>query len=337
MQRWSSHFEIYRSICLVANVCWIILQIFHARCIWIGFSACIWTIVSINRHTNSFASCIDSDIAHFRHSVPYNWRTPAAYLFTTLLEFIEAYTMAVVFVCSLSIYFGICMYLMSFCELLQQYFDHLNEEMGKTASSSVERVKLKRLFIEIIQFHADVKQLSWLLLFSSRIAEKFSTNIELIVHSMQRLTKSALASLADLVSILFFNSSMVWCVGLLAFQLVSIFRLSIDYAYYNKDDFKMFFKCYNQGLTLGDNLLILSTASAVCSWMAFYFLVCNLGDNVSNAIERLHQSIYLTSWHLCPVEQQKWVILMLAASQNPVLVKGHASITSSRVLYKQVL
>lgn len=86
-----------------------------------------------------------------------------------------------------------------------------------------------------------------------------------------------------------------------------------------------------------DHMLILSIIGGAGPWMSLMLLVCNYGDNVSSAFEQLHLTIYSTSWHLCPVKQQKLTILMLAASQNSVDVRGFASITCSRAMYKEVI
>lgn len=91
-----------------------------------------------------------------------------------------------------------------------------------------------------------------------------------------------------------------------------------------------------QGLATHNIPFIMSVVFGTVSWMGFMLVVCNFGENVSNAYEALHPAIYDVPWHYCPVDFQKWVVLMLRASQEQTYIRGFFSITCSREMYKQV-
>lgn len=69
--------------------------------------------------------------------------------------------MALIHVCSFSLFFGVCLFLISFCMDLRQCLDGLKEAAEKCAQteSCINRAELKAKLIESIRFQADVKQL----------------------------------------------------------------------------------------------------------------------------------------------------------------------------------
>lgn len=83
-----------------------------------------------------------------------------------MLELLETYAAATLHVCGFSIIFGICVLLMSFCADLQQSLEDLTTEIEDSAvkrskSSHANRMKLKNMLKEFIEFHSMVKQLSF--------------------------------------------------------------------------------------------------------------------------------------------------------------------------------
>lgn len=84
-------------------------------------------------------------------------------------------------------------------------------------------------------------------------------------------------------------------------------------------------------------MLIFVTMTAMITWLTFLLLLCYVGENATNALENIHPAIYETPWQLCPEEFQKCVLFMLKAAQEPIYLKGYASLQCSRALFKQVL
>lgn len=97
--------------------------------------------------------------------LPFNWRTPRSYI---LFQFI----ISVHFAASCSVYcisnilnFGACQFLISFCVDFQQTMQSFSEEIEKIASinkplSAIDRLKLKTMLNDLVQFHGDTQQLS---------------------------------------------------------------------------------------------------------------------------------------------------------------------------------
>lgn len=121
------------------------------------------------------------------------------------------------------------MFLMSFCTHLQQCFGSLDKEIEKGFPSPMQRVKVKTMLYKIIQFHTDVKQLSFFLGTSACYQTVFQYFFNSILLE-NRLTTSSLSMFVDLVTAYFFNSASVWCVGLLIFQVV---RFSLYHMKFN--------------------------------------------------------------------------------------------------------
>lgn len=76
------------------------------------------------------------------------------------------------------------------------------------------------------------------------------------------------------------------------------------------------------------------TRTAMC--LPVFFLTCNFGELVTSAFEELDVPLYNLSWHLIPIEQQRYFILILNAIQKPVVIKGLFSLDCSRVTFKMV-
>lgn len=67
-----------------------------------------------------------------------------------------------------------------------------------------------------------------------------------------------------------------------------------------------------------------------------FLLICNIGESVTIAFEKLNVVIYEMNWHLCPTDLQRHLVLMLAITQQPVIMKGIFSLNSSRITFRRV-
>lgn len=97
--------------------------------------------------------------------LPFNWRTPTNYIYCQLIWVVLLQVVVFIYCGSITLYMGICRYLVIFCEDLKQTVRELNEEIVHMSRSqktltAEERVKLKSLFNALIHFHADMIQLS---------------------------------------------------------------------------------------------------------------------------------------------------------------------------------
>lgn len=70
--------------------------------------------------------------------------------------------------------------------------------------------------------------------------------------------------------------------------------------------------------------------------LPFLYLICHLGEIVTNAYFNLNSSIYNVSWYLCPVEIQKCILPMLLAAEQPIYFNSIASLNCSHDTFKRV-
>lgn len=76
--------------------------------------------------------------------------------------------------------------------------------------------------------------------------------------------------------------------------------------------------------------------SRTAMFLPMYFLICNYGEKVSTAFDNLNETVYGMKWHMCPNDLQKYLVMMLASLQQPVVMKGVFSLDSSRSTFKRV-
>lgn len=166
-----------------------------------------------------------SDCEHFFcYRLPYNWRSPIPFFISMIAETIETYFMGVFAISSCSMIIGACMFLMLFCTDFQQCLKSLTKEIeqnayGGEALPNMNLDKIRKKYYEVIQFHADIRQLSAI----SEIIQYHTKYLLSIFRSFpfKRLATSSASTLMHVVSILFLNSSLAWCIGLLGVQVVS--------------------------------------------------------------------------------------------------------------------
>lgn len=111
------------------------------------------------------------------------------------------------------------MFLALFCTDFQQSLKNLIKETEKNAfsSSAINRRKLETQFCQLIQFHADIRQLSAIIVIQSRIQDD---NLLVISLHFKRLAILSSSIFMNVVSILFLNMTTVLCVGLLGAHVV---------------------------------------------------------------------------------------------------------------------
>lgn len=107
------------------------------------------------------------------------------------------------FCCSLTMYFGICKILVAFCNDFKQTVQHLNGEIKKITRSnkplpSIERVKLKMMFNDLVRFHTDVRELSVTNL--DYQCEKICLNFRFRFHSKKKCFKACWSILTHISS-----------------------------------------------------------------------------------------------------------------------------------------
>lgn len=80
---------------------------------------------------------------------------------------------------------------------------------------------------------------------------------------------------------------------------------------------------------------IVKPISAISLWIVLFYMLCNFGDEVTDAFLDLNESIYDLLWYQLPVDQQKYVILMIFNANHPVYLEGLV-IRSVRETFRKV-
>lgn len=94
--------------------------------------------------------------------LPYNWKTPTAYLFTMVIQFAATFYLGAIIVCFI-LFGGLCEFLVAFKHDLTQRILHLEKRIficsfkgyGCTTSNNINR---KVCLHEIFQFHSQALQ-----------------------------------------------------------------------------------------------------------------------------------------------------------------------------------
>lgn len=130
------------------------------------------------------------------------------------------------------------------------------------------------------------------------------------------------------------NSTVVCCDLLLQTHFVSlIYYIFIEKTFSNDFCFDI---AYIQGLKYGDKLLINGAISILIIWLPMFHLLSNFGEDVIGAFVELNDEIFHMSWYLCPVNLQRYIVVMAAMAEKPVLMRGFATLNCSRQTFKQV-
>lgn len=144
--------------------------------------------------------------------------------------------MASIYVCSFTMLFGACIFLQSFCVDFCQRLRNLDEMIRRspwieTSSSSSAQSSLKATVVEVIRFHANIKQLRMrfphfsyyfvLCLRRSFVTLHLFPLPDLFAFgSFNRLLGASTLAFREMVSILLINTASMWCVALLELQVV---------------------------------------------------------------------------------------------------------------------
>lgn len=88
---------------------------------------------------------------------PFDWKTPVGYVTCVLIQIITFYAVTSIFVIVLILIIGFCMFLTNFGNDLEENVFEMNK-MTRQSSSAIEETKIKKRFIDIIQFHSDARE-----------------------------------------------------------------------------------------------------------------------------------------------------------------------------------
>lgn len=172
---------------------------------------------------------------NFPFRFPFNWTAPIGYFLAMAIQTLQVYCASLTYICFMVVFFGICIFLMSFVDDLENCLA-LNEEKilasVHAGGSSMNRVLpgLRNSLNDLVRFHTEVKQLSSFFLFPPSSEKPTDTlffklnknevnNFQFFFLSL-RLASMSSSTCSGIVSALFLNNSIIWCLLLLEIHVV---------------------------------------------------------------------------------------------------------------------
>lgn len=76
--------------------------------------------------------------------------------------------------------------------------------------------------------------------------------------------------------------------------------------------------------------------SCLFVFLPFFFLVNNIGENVSIAFDAVNESMYEMKWYACPLDLQKYFIPMIGITQRSHRIPVFAVYDCCRDTFKRV-
>lgn len=61
------------------------------------------------------------------------------------------------------------------------------------------------------------------------------------------------------------------------------------------------------------------------------FFLCEFGENISGEFDELNGVIYQCNWHLCPIEVQNKLPIILISTQDPIILSGFGNVRSIQI------
>lgn len=97
-----------------------------------------------------------------------------------------------------------------------------------------------------------------------------------------------------------------------------------------------FYASIVQGIKSGDYVLVVRALSILLAIVPFFYVYCNVGEDVTEAFARIDHMIYMTNWCLCPLYVQNYAKFMIMIAQKPVEMEGFASMSCTRDTFRRV-
>lgn len=91
-----------------------------------------------------------------------------------------------------------------------------------------------------------------------------------------------------------------------------------------------------QGLKNSDHRLVIAAGSIFAAWIPLFYLLCHFGESVTTSYGMIGDEIFMKLWYFCPLEQQKYILLMIQSGQQPVYFEGFARFDCSRETFRKV-
>lgn len=97
------------------------------------------------------------------YRILFDWKAPFPYFLASILQLIQVIHVGSICILIYMMFFGTCVFLGTFIEDFENDLNELNESieqagMRKELELGNVRLKLKLLFRDLLQFHADIEQ-----------------------------------------------------------------------------------------------------------------------------------------------------------------------------------
>lgn len=120
-------------------------------------------------------------------------------------------------------------------------------------------------------------------------------------------------------------------------EINSVSTRSID-LHGERQDYSFFFQFLRGSQCLVNKafVLLLPTMSHAIAFTPFFLLICDGGDKITKAYGDLDGAIYSITWYMGPLKIQRYMVPMMVAAQQPLLIKGLFTLHCTRETFKKV-
>lgn len=236
--------------------------------------------------------------------MPYDWKSPIKFALTFLLQIIASYYAAAIFFVLLCSFIGFCFISFKFLSDIETSFQNLSTQIiskSKNKHFTIEdRIRLKTKFCEIVNFHAEVKQLSlvWIkciLIYQKNIFFRFLLDFAEFFRAPITLEFSSL--------------SFTICFNLVILDI---------------------------GISTVNFSQSIRSLSAIVGLPIWIFIFCFFGDLVTERFLAINDVVYCCDWHLYPIELRKRIPFIMIVSQKLIQLGGFINVQCTRLFYQKV-
>lgn len=70
--------------------------------------------------------------------------------------------------------------------------------------------------------------------------------------------------------------------------------------------------------------------------IVFIFFACEIGEMLSNEFNTINDEFYRCRWYLLPAQMRRVFWMILANTQQPVVIEGYGNVSCMRETFKKV-
>lgn len=257
--------------------------------------------------------------------MPFDWRTPFGYLLSWIFECAQTYSTLLCCVPNIGVTIGICWLLISILKDITSELHAL--KIDRQSQSS--RIKLKRRFCKILHHYSVLPQLSKKL---HENTSDFNVIGFFLLISFLRLA-SRMNEMTEFTILMLF----LWTVANVTSSLLILLALWVNHFIFLKEskitcDANWVFHHFLQSKPTE----LIPPFFIVLLTFAIIFSVCECGERVTHQSNTFNYELSQCDWYLMPIEVQRLLVVFMAYTQQPLLLRGYGNIVCTRDAFKSV-